>query len=182
MFPSLVKGLKGTAVQYFYWGDPCIKGKLCLQEIPSLEVLSLWDSLCCSTLRVLGWRHCKKSVPRASSYERTYTNQISMVCKRHATFFLEEIDSVNSKTPTLPTYNESSKDHTQRSQGLQVQENHLTQTPSNSLFSRKTVFRRQCLPSRLRVSRHRSANVRNLEFPSGTLGHAKLFSFMWDLL
>jgi hypothetical protein len=47
---------------------------------------------------------------------------------------------------------------------------------------RKTVFRRQCLPSRLRVSRHRLAKVWNFEFLSGTLGCAKLFSFRWDLL
>jgi hypothetical protein len=52
-----------------------------------------------------------------------------MVHKWHATFFLQETDSVNSKTPTWPTYHESSKGHIQRSQGPQVQEFTLHKCP-----------------------------------------------------
>ncbi len=96
-------------------------------------MLSLQDSLCCSTLRVLGWNHCKNSALHSTSYGRTYTNQISMVCKWHATFFLQKTDSVNSKTPIWPTYMSLAKAASKSLKECKGTKNHLTWMPSNSL-------------------------------------------------
>jgi hypothetical protein len=47
---------------------------------------------------------------------------------------------------------------------------------------RKTLFKRLCLPSMLRVSIPRLEKAWNYESPLGTPGHAKHFSCTWDLL
>jgi hypothetical protein len=47
---------------------------------------------------------------------------------------------------------------------------------------RKTLFKRRCLLSRLRVAIPRLAKVWNFKFLSGNPVRAKHFSFMWDLL
>ncbi len=45
------------------------------------EVLSLWDTLHCSTRKRNRWQHCKNSTLRATSYVHSYKSQISLVHK-----------------------------------------------------------------------------------------------------
>jgi hypothetical protein len=58
----------------------------------------------------------------------------------------------------------------------------LLKHPQILMSPRKTLFKRGCLPWRLRVSRPRLAKARNYESPSFTPGHMKHFSCTWDLL
>ncbi len=111
-------------------------------------MLYLWDSLCHSPLRVLGWRHYKNSALLATSYGRSCTNQISMACKWFTTFFLQETNSVKSKTPTWPTYDEL---HQKVSRTASTRKPPYANAHQFPMTPRKTVFRRRCLPLRLRI-------------------------------
>ncbi len=63
-----------------YLGWPLCLGKLCLQEPPTRDfkakVLSLQDSLHCSTHKRNRWCHYKNSALRATSHRGTYKSQI----------------------------------------------------------------------------------------------------------
>jgi hypothetical protein len=160
----VIKGLKALSIDSSTGVTLASKGKFCISNFQGLGVLSLRDPLWRSTQK--GIRCCcnQNSTQQPSTFRRTYKstcptaheqssfsgcfleNKVSTVCQQPPTFVFQETHFFDSKTPTRPTYNVSSKSCSQWHQGQGVQKVHPTRKSSSSLRARRRIPSKKRFP------------------------------------
>ncbi len=97
--PRLTEGLKELLINSSPGVTLASKGKLCISNFQSLAVLSLQDSLQCSTKEGIRCRHHQNSAQRTRTFGRTYESTVI----GHGLMLLLSIakwhDLLNSQSP-----------------------------------------------------------------------------------